>query len=457
MSPRDRVHTDRLSRRQVLLSAGGAFALPLLASALPRDARADDAGPSRSLVVMAIPNGYPIDHVDYDPGFPDTLTPPVGRIDAPTQVLEPLHDAGLDYQLVSQLTWMSGARSAFGADEGFADDGHAGEFHALTGDSINKTGIVSDDPQFGWSVDQRVRDHLEAIAGPTAWPSLHLGCPEGAYDHPIAFRGRDNPMVAESDPETVFAHMFGSDAAQKRRRGSVLDFLVQRDNGWMSELSRADRVKLDQHLTAVRELENRLDLGVSEGCDPSSGAPGANPDGTHEDLFLYRADSWVELVPLAIACGLTRVATLAFGPAATLRTFGFLGWPGGYHDYSHTGFTGWDADKLRAMQDISRWHVGRFAHLATALAERTDSEGRPLLDGATLLLANGLGSCSHHSHDDHVVVVAGGGGGHWRPGRWHEAVAGRPYGDLLTTVTQGFGRAGRSGHWATGVIDGLLA
>ena len=447
MSPRDRV-TTLPSRRQVLRLGTGLFALPWLASA----ARAD-APTARSLFVMALPNGYPIDSPLYAPGFPDRMTPPVGPIGAPTRVLTPLHDAGLDYRYVSRLEWMSPRDEGDGASEAFADDGHAGEFHCLTGDSLNKRTIPTDDRQWGFSVDQRVRDHLDATLGPTAWPSVHLGCPEGPYDDPIAHRGPDNPLPSDQDPAVLFGRLFGGDADQRRRRSSVLDVLTRRDNAWLARLSTADRAKLDQHLTAVRELELRLSADRPS-CDPG-GPPGPVPDGSAEERFVHRVEAWVALVPVLLACGLTRVVTLAFGPGGTLRTFGFLGWHGGYHDYSHAGFADWDPEKVVAMEDITRWHLERFAEVATGLAERSDAEGRPLLDDATMLLANGLGSCSHHTHDDHVAIVAGGGGGTLVPGRWHVDAAGRPYGDLLTSIAQGFGRPGLVGHWATGPLDGL--
>lgn len=197
-----------------------------------------------------------------------------------------------------------------------------------------------------------------------------------------------------------------------------------------SSLTASDRMRLDQHLTAIRELEVRLAASVTActlPADPSSRVTDAMIDSVPEGerhLTLLN-DLLSELLAMALACDLTRVASYMYsGPAAFTRYWeiGALsrdvyGQPEAVHALSHDGRVN-EGEFLTCQREAMR-HFGRTLD---ALARIPEGEGT-LLDHMVVLGTSCTGSAPSHQHDEYPLIVAGRGGGALVAGGLHHRFA----------------------------------
>src|SRR5204862_3917992 len=160
---------------------------------------------------------------------------------------------------------------------------HAGSSAAfLTGMHPRKT--AGADIKAGVSVDQIA---ASKIGDQTRLPSLELSCDIGqragscdsgyscAYQFNISWRSETQPMNPEVDPRAAFDRLFGNgdvsssleaSARRARYRKSVLDFVLDDARALTGRLGEADRRKLDEDLTAVREIEKRVERAQKFGA-----------------------------------------------------------------------------------------------------------------------------------------------------------------------------------------------
>src|SRR5207249_10496209 len=117
------------------------------------------------------------------------------------------------------------------------------------------------------------------VGDSTRFPSLEVGCEGGrqagncdsgyscAYNSSVSWRGESTPVPKEVNPRLVFDRLFGNgpagetaEARQKREsyRKSVLDLVRDDARRLQGSVGAADNRKLDEYLTAVRELEVRI-------------------------------------------------------------------------------------------------------------------------------------------------------------------------------------------------------
>lgn len=402
-----------LDRRTFLRGAGACLALPYLDAMVPA-LRSPTARPVRAVFLFA-PNGMKMD--DWQP-----------------------RDAGRDFQLPFLLEPLAPVRSSLTVITGLAIDGGrphgdgpgdharaAGSF--LTCAHPRKTGGA--DIKVGVSVDQVI---AAAVGAQTRFPSLELGMERGsqagacdsgyscAYSNNVSWRTESTPVAKETEPRAVFARLFGDpdqalDAAgrarQRQREQSVLDAVRADAKTLLAGLGASDRSKLDQYLTSVRELEQRLQKAES----PAENVP--VPEGLRGNGgFSERLDLMYELIALALQADMTRVVTFMLGNGGSNRSYKFLGVPEGHHDLSHHGR---NADKLAAIRKINRFHLERFAHFAERLQACKD-DSSDLLQDSLLVLGAGISDGNRHNHDDLPVLLLGRGGGveggrHLRLGR----------------------------------------
>jgi hypothetical protein len=228
----------------------------------------------------------------------------------------------------------------------------------------------------------------------------------------ISYTGASTPVPPFRDPRELFNKLFEglvvapgsapSDLVARRR--SVLDFVrsdLSRLNG---VLGTSDRLRLDAHLSGVRELERQLELvasGVGPNCTPP---PTPTVDGSRyseegERLLL-------DMTALALKCDLTRYASfmLSFGGASD-------GPAPNQHALTHA------RDREKTVP-ITQLQVGFFAHLLGRLSDPTAREGDgTVLDNSLLYLGSELSDGSAHSNQNLPVVLAGKASGQVRTGR----------------------------------------
>lgn len=285
----------------------------------------------------------------------------------------------------------------------------------------------------GPSVDQVIADQLGTS---TAFRSLELAVqPLGSsvYDRMI-YRAAAQPLPPMTDPRAVFDRLFtqaGTDPAQvalrRRRRKSVLDFVGDQLAQVEKKVSQADRVRLDAHLTSVRELETRLAAVPKplQSCvTPVDPAPVVLDDPSQYQAI---GEVQMELLAYALACDLTRVASLQWSSSTSNVVFKWLGCTEDHHSLSHKPDA--DADAQRQLVAIDHWYAQQLASLLGRLQKLQ------LLDDTLVVWGNELGKGNVHSHTDVPFVVAGGG---VTGGRVIDC-AGRAHNDLLLAVMKQVG------------------
>ncbi|HEX9794280.1 MAG TPA: DUF1552 domain-containing protein [Planctomycetota bacterium] len=423
LAPPARPSLAPLSRRTVLRGFGAAVALPWLQAM-----RAPGAGGPRARTARVawfyVPNGVHME--DWTPGaggFAYNLP----------HILEPLGPYRGKLNVLSGLT----QDKARANGDGPGDHARAGAAFLTGVQPLKKDGAIG----LGPSADQVL---AAAIGERTRFRSLVLGCERGgnsgecdsgyscAYSSNISWQSATTPAAKETNPRQVFDRLFrgGANAetiaARRERlvkRKSLLDYV----NGEAKRLARtvgtADRARLDEYLSGVRELERRLDFGRDEVVDAVPDA--LRPVGAPSDYGEY-VQVMGSLIALAFETDLTRVATFMLANEGSNRTFPQIGVNDGHHTLSHHGK---EPAKLRAIRDINRYQMEQFAAVVQKFDAARDDGGN-LLDASMLVYASAIGDGNRHNHDDLPCLQLGGKGLGIRGGRHLEFARNTPMNDL---------------------------
>lgn len=437
------------SRRTFLRGSLGALALPFLHSALPRSAWASTTGGGscpRRLLYWYVPNGMQMDYWTPSTEGAGYDLPPI---------LEPLA------AVQSHVSVLTGLSQNAGFDDRPGD--HArGTGCFLTARTVHFT--AGDDIENGISCDQVAAQEL---GDATLFPSLQLGiegggitgdCDSGyscAYSRNISWAGPATPLPSMIDPVLVFERLFGAGAdglspeETARRltlRASVLDYVLEDAQRLQGRLGRADSLKLDEYLTGVRELEQRVQA-LGEGvCTPGDAPPF---DAVLPDTVRLMSD----LTVAAFECDLTRIVTFMMGNAGSYRGHPHLGISEAHHELSHHGG---DADKIDKLVTIAQWEIEEFAYMVQRLAEVEEADGSRLIDNTLAMLSSEIEDGDSHYHRNMPVLLAGAGGGTVTPGRHIRYGAEEPIADLFIAMLSSFGvELDAFGEDGTQPLDGL--
>ncbi len=406
-----------LSRRTLLRGVGTTLALPLLEAMLPTRALAQVAKPRRFLAFY-VACGIRMDRwTPAQTGAGYALSP----------ILSPLGATGGLPSVQDDVLVVTGCANRPAQPDG-AGDHASGTGAFITNKHPFKTSGAN--IQNGVSVDQVL---AEAWRGKTRFPSLELGidggggggdCDSGyscAYARNIAWASATQPLAKETNPQAVFDRLFGAVdqnqtaaaiAKRKKYRQSILDAVKADTSALTGRLGVTDQRKLDEYLTGVRQLEQRI---ASE--QPSACSPGARP-GAWQDIR-EETDQMLDLITFAFQCDLTRASTFMLQNAGSGYVYRFLTANGaalsdGHHAYSHHGG---DAAKLAALEAIGTWEVSQFASLCRKLKAVRDPDGSTLLDQCALFFSSEIEDGDTHSHFNMPILIGGKAGGGLTTGR----------------------------------------
>jgi hypothetical protein len=308
---------------------------------------------------------------------------------------------------------------------------------------------------------------------------LGIGNDQTGIDDSISYGAGGTPLPKWIDPAQTFAELFGGPTAgdrsaaieQQRLIGkSVLD-VVRADLGRLASRAPAsERTKMEQHQDAVRDIEKRL-AGAERGCTapvPASRTRFAHV-GSHDGGALSLdavTDLQIDMLARALACDLTRFATLMLGDLSRTHLFPEL--PDDVHsDVAHR----YDAASEKHAGTPASWKAlatqNRYSYSKVArLLARLDEAG--VLDDTIVLVSGDMGDPARHSSRDVPTLIAGGCGGHFAMGRHLDLRSasgerGVPNNRILVSIAQAFGvdveRFGQSAdpRIVTGRLDALSA
>ncbi|MEQ9323694.1 MAG: DUF1552 domain-containing protein [Polyangiaceae bacterium] len=412
-----RPQSSRLNRRNFLRAAGVCIGLPTLLSLDGKRADANAPPGTKRFVALFFPNGTTM-HQDWQLSGSGT-----------NYTRGSAHDALLVHQpKLSMFTGLNGT-------QGGAPDHSRGTAEFLTGAAISD----KDNPQVAISIDQAIAD---AIDPPTAIRSLHLGptpYPSGppsdtgwasGYNTYISWSSSTAPNPPLESAQVAFDQLFvtGGDPtmAEKRMRlrQSILDHTIDQIGAIEPKLGASDKQKLDEYLTAVREVEKGLQNGQPTGCGAGTAPPDAGLS------FADHTKAMMDIVALALQCDATRIITYCLDYGFGNKDFTFLG-NGSvkHHNLSHSGTA---PNVVNAHLAIVKWYMDQFAYLLTAL-DAVDEGGATLLDNSVVYLGSDVGNGWSHSHQNLPNMLAGGGAGALNPGRLIDA-GGASYDSVLLAL-----------------------
>ena len=439
----------RISRRTVLRGVGTAVALPFLDAMMPRALAASGATRSpRRMAFLYVPNGAIM--TDWTPASEGA------GFDLPA-ILQPMAPFQKDLLVLSGLTCDKGRPNGDGGGD------HARASSAfLTGCQARKTAGANF--QSGISADQVAASRL---GDRTRLPSLELGieryrgtgnCDSGyscVYEHTMSWRSPKSPLPTEVDPRLVFDRLFSERAndpdriKRNRLRASVLDAVLDDARGLNNRLGGADRQKLDQYLSCVRELELRI--ARAETLPPVQPPDGAvKPQVVPADLtehFRLMCD----LMVLAFQADVTRVITCMFGREGSELKYRMVGISEGHHELTHHRN---NPEKIAKVRTINTYHIQQFAYFLDKLKSIREGDGT-LLDNCMIAYGSGNSDGNRHTHDNLPILLAGKGGGSLKTGRHIRYPKETPVNNLWLAMLDRIGAHTESLGDSTGILQGL--
>lgn len=297
------------------------------------------------------------------------------------------------------------------------------------------------------SLDQVIADR---VAMGTPFRSLEIGISEsvvrgeGSTLGYLSHNGPDDFNPPEYSPRALFDRVFGASFVapdtdpvidpRLRLRRSVLDAITEDAADLRRRLGAGDRRRLDQHLTGVRALEERI-AALESMPDRPSLASCARPTSPAEsygrDELVLRNQVMSEILAMAMACDQTRVFSNMFSGSVSGTRYPDTS--GGHHGLTHD-----EPGDQPMVQAITVFIMECFADLLQALAAVPEGDG-VLLDRCVILASSDTSDARAHTITDYPVLVAGGGGGALRTDVHYRSPSGENTSKILLSCIRAMG------------------
>lgn len=306
--------------------------------------------------------------------------------------------------------------------QGLGDGHQMGMACLWTGNQLNAGDFGGGDGgAAGWaggiSIDQEIAN---AIGGDTPYRSIEFGIQNFSHDNwgRMVYAGSDSPIVAENNPQAMFDRLFanlGVDTSAverlKAERRSVLDLVAGDLQSLETKYGASDRMKVEAHLNAIREIERRNDLAT-----PVCEAPEQNYDLDFNANENFPAVSrlMIDQMVMSLACDLTRVASLQWSRSVSNTEHTWVG-ATRHHDLSHLG----DGDQtmIDEITSINVWYAEEVKYLLDAMAAIPEGDGT-LLDNSIVVWGNELSRGNSHGNHPVPFVTFGSGCGTLDTGKY---------------------------------------
>jgi hypothetical protein len=272
------------------------------------------------------------------------------------------------------------------------------------------------------------------------------------------------PRPPRLDPQDIFNTLFGSitgggptpdaNAIALMRKKSILDFVGKKYDALKLKLGTADRTRLDQHLTQVRSLEQRIMVTTmpptttplckqptkvdTTGYNPTSSLNSAD-DGsvkdTRTDMMIPQVGQFMmDMMVMALTCDRTGVISLQWTDTEAKHTFPWLQLSEHHHFYQHDG-----GFKPTECAKICTWYSQMHLYLLQKM-QAVDMGGHSLLDESVVFFGSELAEPSSHGKTNMPLMLAGGTATTLRTNRWVKA-GNLPHNKLLTSILRLYGDA----------------
>jgi len=432
----------RFSRRTLLRGTGAAIALPMLEAMQAVGAAAIGKPAVRRIAVVYVPNGVIMN--EWLPGA-------TGRDFPLPRILKPLAAFRDDLTLISGLANEAASKVRGGGHAKASGSFLSGTPPKYTAGADVHAGVTFDQiAARQWATETRVS-------------SLQLGCEDArmvgncdtgsscAYTNSLSWKDADTPLRVEVNPRSVFERLFGtldpslSPEARARRtlyRRSILDVTREQTRQLESTLGVTDKRRMDQYLTAIREVEQRITAAEKDSLIPTVEKPAGIPFAYSDYVKLM-----FDLQVIAFQSDITRVSTMMLGREGSVRTYPEIGVPDPHHPLTHHRG---HPDFIEKVTRINCHHVELFAYFLQRLKGTPDGEGT-LLDHSGILYGSAISEGNNHSYTNLPLLLAGGTEG--KPQGRHVAAPQQPVANLFVGLLNRAGIPTNSLGDSTGPVD----
>lgn len=280
----------------------------------------------------------------------------------------------------------------------------------FTGDSLSGSEFTQGSTFRSATFDQRIASE---IGGETRFRSIETGVQNTQYS--IAHTGANMRLPAETDPRALFNRIFGEgfrapgemtmpDPRLGLRR-SVLDAVAAQSRSLSARVGVEDRRRLDQHLTAVRAIEQQIARLESNPPSLAACMRPSEPPETIADIMgrpdmRTRSRIMSELLAMAMACDVTRVFFHMYSQPVNNTLFPMA--TSGHHQLTHD-----ESGDQPQVGMILRYILEDFTTFVNALSNIREGD-ESLLDHTLVLLTSDCSFGRTHSLEEYPMVFAGG-------------------------------------------------
>lgn len=320
----------------------------------------------------------------------------------------------------------------------------------ITGAQAVLAGSVQNNAASDQTIDQSVAD---AIGNRTRFRSLEAVCTGQAVHSESRRQGSASKNPGETSPVALYTRIFGPDFKDPNAaeftpdpvtmvRRSVLSFVKDDRDRLMKVIGAADRARLDDYFTSLRQLEQQLDIQLQkpaplEACVvPKNDGKEANEgDGAEISNSTTNHKLFATILTHAVACGQTQVFNLVFNAAiSTLRESGSSQQ---HHELTHEE----PIDPKLGYQAKVGFYQDRIMEQLAFMVATLDGfkeGGGSLLDRMILMAATEHAYAKVHGMDSIPLMTFGNAAGRMKTG-YHMAAAGDTVARVGLTVQQALG------------------
>jgi hypothetical protein len=288
------------------------------------------------------------------------------------------------------------------------------------------------------------------IGDQTRFASLTMG------EHGLSLYANGVSILRLGQPSAVFRKLFLTGKPQEieaqesdlRDGHSIMDVVREDAKSLERHATAAEKEKLDQYFTAVREMEERLKKAEmwSRTPKPKVDVPNPGPIVAEDLVKGYR--SFFDVMALAIQTDSTRVMTLGGSAIGTVPKID--GVKERYHTLSHHGK---NPESLKQLEIVERATLAAFFRFLGKLREMREGEST-LLDRPQVFLGSNLGNASGHTTTNLPALLAGGGFKHGSHLAF-ERKDNYPLSNLFVSMMQRMGIARETFGGFSGTVRGL--
>ena len=222
-------------------------------------------------------------------------------------------------------------------------------------------------------------------------------------------------LPAERNTQQIFNALFGVEKESKEtirrrlsRRGSILDGVADDAKRVTKNLGSADRGKLDEYLTAVRQVEERTKRADEWLNVPKPNVPATDADRLQRKLSMSEAGEYYrlfyDLMVMALRTDSTRVITCGIGGEGSASGIPEIGILQTRHGLSHHNG---DPEQLRRLTMADTFLVEQLSYFLDQLKQHQEGD-QPLLDTTQVLWGSGMAYGHSHGNANLPTILCGG-------------------------------------------------